>query len=267
LDNNCLQESAVRRENEFGWNEEGIEGKTIVGFGSGAGRFLEPVSKMKPRLAIFMEITDAADASPANLGDIENFFFVQADIFRAPFKWEFSDFIYCVGILRYTYDTHKVFETMAGVVRDNGNVAVSPYDISQYYRLKRKSLKVATSEVLWALNMWSYEFFRKIAICVPHNLMILHCRTVTPILNLLKKILVIGLVRYLLPSSCCKKLSMIYPMVDTMDVYSLEIVHQNWPKDVFQWFPKLELKNIGVMNSRAGWVTLKVRVGAIGHER
>lgn len=50
-------------------------------------------------------------------------------------------------------------------------------------------------------------------------------------------------------------------MLDTMDTYSTKIVHQYRAKDVFQWFLKLGLKNIILMNSRAGWVSIVANKG------
>ena len=52
-------------------------------------------------------------------------------------------------------------------------------------------------------------------------------------------------------------------MVDTMDTYSTKIVHQYRAKDIFQWFLKLGLKDIILMNGRAGWVSLIANKGDV----
>ena len=50
-------------------------------------------------------------------------------------------------------------------------------------------------------------------------------------------------------------------MVDTMDTYSTKIVHQYRAKDVFQWFRKMGLREIVLMNSIAGWVSIVAEKG------
>ena len=261
LDTDKLGESSYRFRNEIGWGEEELGGKTIIEFGSGAGRFIDAASRLGAGLAVGMDITDAVDASQENLGDRENVFFVQADIFYPPFKRKFFDFAYSIGVMHHTPDPQKAFETMVEVVKDDGSAAVSLYEISLYRRPNRNTLGVVTMELLWAINMWRCEVFRQITTRVPHGLMIMYCKTVIPVLHVLNKIPVIGLVRYFVPSTCYKNLPAICSMVDTMDTYSTEIVHQYRAKDVFQWFLKLGLHDIIVMNSRAGWVSLNACVG------
>ncbi|MBM3782350.1 MAG: hypothetical protein FJW29_11885 [Acidobacteria bacterium] len=47
-----------------------------------------------------------------------------------------------------------------------------------------------------------------------------------------------------------------------MDSYSTAIVHQYRAKDIFQWFRLLGLREIIVMNSRAGWVSIVAEKGS-----
>ena len=75
------------------------------------------------------------------------------------------------------------------------------------------------------------------------------------------------MLRYVFPSTCYKKLPVIWSMVDTMDTYSTQIVHQYRAKDVFQWFLNLGLKKILLLNGRPGWVSIVANKGTIDERK
>ncbi|MCA9010459.1 MAG: methyltransferase domain-containing protein, partial [Planctomycetaceae bacterium] len=261
LDNENYHESQIRFDSEIGWQKSDLENRSAIEVGSGAGRFVDIVSRQNCQLIVGLDITTAVDAAQENLGDRPNVFFVQGDIFKSPIKPGSFDFAYSIGVLHHTPNPQAAFGEMVKFVRDEGNVAVSLYDISLYRRPNRNSLKVSTIELFWSLNLWRCEVFRQITTRIPDSLMILYCRTVIPVLHVLNKIPVIRFVRYLVPSTGYRNLPMICSMVDTMDTYSTKIVHQYRAKDVFQWFRQLGLKETVVMNSRAGWISLNANVG------
>lgn len=74
LDTIEFKESSIRFDTELGWNESDLMGKTVFEIGSGAGRFIDIVSKRNAKLAFGIDITDAVDASHDNLGDREKVF-------------------------------------------------------------------------------------------------------------------------------------------------------------------------------------------------
>ncbi len=261
LDDGEINESSLRFDTEIGWKEKELRNKIIIEIGSGAGRFIDVVSKRGTSLAIGMDITNAVDASQANLGHRGNILFIQADIFKLPLKKEICDFVFSIGVLHHTPDPQKAFTNMVDLVKDDGDIGLSLYEISLYSRPNRNSIKVSTMDVLWSINLWRAEFFRIFTTRIPDQIMILYCKTIIPILHYLNKIPIIGLIRYLLPSTCYRKLPVMWSMVDTMDTYSTKIVHQYRAKDIFQWFLRLGLNNIILMNGRAGWVSLVANKG------
>jgi ubiquinone/menaquinone biosynthesis C-methylase UbiE/uncharacterized protein YbaR (Trm112 family) len=256
LDTDTYNESEIRFESELGWTASDLEGKTIIEMGSGAGRFIDIASRRNARLAIGVDITDAVEASQDNLGDRDNVFFIQADVFDLPLKQSYFDFAYSIGVLHHTPDPNDAFNEMVKVVKENGKVGVSLYEMSLYPRPNRHTFKVVTVELLWSLNMWRCECFRFFTTKIPDKLMLLYCKTVIPVLHYLNKVPVLRFVRYLVPSTCYRHLPVVCSMVDTMDTYSTKIVHSYRGKDVFQWFLRLGLKNIMLLNSRAGWVSV-----------
>lgn len=254
-------ESQVRFDSEIGWTQDQLSGKSVVEVGAGAGRFVDIVSKRGPELVIGLDITDAVDAACQNVFR-DNVMFVQGDIFESPIRSESVDFAYSIGVLHHTPNPQQAFELMVDLVKTDGNVGVSLYEISLYHRPNRTTLRVAAMDALWALNMLRCELFRMITTRVPDKLMIAYCKTVVPVLHVINKVPVLRLVRYLFPSTCYRNLPMICSMVDTMDSYSTKIVHQYRAKDIFQWFRKLGLREIVVMNSRAGWVSIVSEKGS-----
>lgn len=86
LDTHNSQESEKRWCSEIGWGKEDLSGKSVIEFGSGAGRFVDIVGRRGAKLAVGVDITDAVDAAQDNLGGRDNVFFVQSDFFQPPFK-------------------------------------------------------------------------------------------------------------------------------------------------------------------------------------
>lgn len=256
LDTERTKESTVRFDSEIGWQEVDVRGKTVVEFGSGAGRFVDVVSKRGAKLVVGLDMTDAVDAAQDNLADRENVLFVQGDIFCSPFRNGCFDFGYSIGVLHHTPDPEESFRILTKAIKPPGNIGLSLYEISLYARPNRNSLKVATLELLWALNMWRCEMFRSVTTRIPSNAFLIYCKTVVPILHFLNKIPVLRYLRYLLPSTCYRHLPVIWSMVDTHDTYATKIVHQYRAKDVFQWFLHEGMSNIELRNSRAGWVSI-----------
>ncbi|MEK7382163.1 MAG: methyltransferase domain-containing protein, partial [Elusimicrobiota bacterium] len=130
LDGSQTKDSQVRWDSEVTWDAGDLEGKTIIEFGSGAGRFMDVVSKMGVKLAIGIDITDAVDASQENLGKRGNCFFIQADFFKLPIKRTSIDFGYSLGVLHHTPNPEKAFYRLVDAVSEKGGVALGLYDIS-----------------------------------------------------------------------------------------------------------------------------------------
>jgi SAM-dependent methyltransferase len=208
-----------------------------------------------------MDITDAVDAACQNVFR-DNVMFVQGDIFESPIRRESVEFAYSIGVLHHTPNPQQAFELMVDLVKADGSIGVSLYEISLYHRPNRNTLGVVAMDALWALNMLRCELFRTITTRLPDKLMIVYCKTVIPVLHVINKVPVLRFARYLFPSTCYRNLPPICSMVDTMDTYSTKIVHQYRAKDVFQWARKVGLQEIVLMNSRPGWVSIVAEKGS-----
>ena len=255
IDTPELQESKIRFDTEIGWGKE-IEGKSIIELGSGAGRFIDVVSRYDASVAIGVDVTDAVDASQETMGHRDNVLFVQGDIFNLPIKHGSVDFAYSIGVIHHTPNPQEGFNNMADLVKKDGKVGISLYDISLYKRPNLNSLKVSFIELMWSLNLFRCELFRQITTRIPRKMFLAYCKYFIPILHYINKVPVIRYIRYLFPSTCYRHLPVICSQVDTHDTYATKIVHQYRSKDIFQWFLQLGLTKIIVHNSRPGWVSI-----------
>lgn len=256
LDNLNSQESEKRWCSEIGWGEGDLTGKTAIEFGSGAGRFIDIVSRKGAQLVVGVDITDAVDAAQDNLGGRGNVFFVQADFFQPPFQFGVFDRGYSIGVLHHTPEPEKAFSMLVNMLNQDGLIGLSLYEISLYKRPNRNSVKVSTIDLLWALNLWRVELFRSVTTRLPDSLMLAYCKYFVPVLHYLNKIPLLRYFRYLFPSTCYRNLPVEWSMLDTNDTYSTKIVHQYRHKDIFQWFMRANIQDVIVHNSIAGWVSL-----------
>ena len=116
LDDQQTSESTLRFDSEVGWDVSSLADKSIIEIGSGAGRFIDVVSKRGVKLAIGVDVTSAVDASQNNLGERDNVLFVQADAFNLPIRDSSVDFAYSIGVLHHTPDPQLAFELMVYTV-------------------------------------------------------------------------------------------------------------------------------------------------------
>ena len=256
LDNNILNESQLRWNSEIGWDKNDLQDKTIIEFGSGAGRFIDVVSKKGVELAVGIDVTSAVDAAQESFKDRKNVFFIQADVFNPPIKRNHFDFGYSIGVLHHTPDPEKAFRVLVSLLNKDGQVGLSLYEISLFERPNRNTVKQSLLELLWAINLLRVEFFRLFTTKLPNKLLINYCLYFVPILHYLNKVPVIRYLRYLFPSTCYRNMPVDWSMCDTYDSYATEICHMYRHKDIFLWFMKSNIQKIIVHNSISGWVSL-----------
>jgi hypothetical protein len=76
---------------------------------------------------VAVDLSGAIDAAYANLKDRDGIFFLQADIFRLPFRRETFDFAYSWGVLHHTPDPQRAFEQLPPLVVPGGKMMAFVY--------------------------------------------------------------------------------------------------------------------------------------------
>ena len=113
--------------NEFiDFPAERLNGKLVLDAGCGLGRFSEVVLD-KGGSVVAVDLSYAIDAARENLHDREGIHFIQADIFRLPFRDGSFDFVYSWGVLHHTPDPPEAFRQLPPLVRPGGKLMIFVY--------------------------------------------------------------------------------------------------------------------------------------------
>lgn len=129
--------SADRLWIETGWRQDDLEGKWVLDAGCGAGRFLDAASKTGGEI-VGIDISSAIDAAQANLEGRNNVHFIQASIYKLPFREGTFDFCYCIGVIQHTPQPEESLHSIGRMVKSNGRIAVTIYPRKPWTKLFSK---------------------------------------------------------------------------------------------------------------------------------
>jgi SAM-dependent methyltransferase/uncharacterized protein YbaR (Trm112 family) len=108
--------------------KEDLPGKKILDMGCGNGRFAG-VAAGEPTAEVYAVDLgmQTVEVAYRNLAGRPKVHVVQASVFHLPFREDFFDIGYSIGVLHHTGDTRKAFECLAAKVRAGGLLAVDIY--------------------------------------------------------------------------------------------------------------------------------------------
>jgi SAM-dependent methyltransferase len=109
-----------------GRRPEQLAGKIVLDAGCGAGRYMDLVARAGAEV-VGVDLSLAIEVARENLRAFPNSHFLQADLLRLPFRPGVFDFVYSIGVLHHTSDTHAALSGLAQVTRDGGEVAIWVY--------------------------------------------------------------------------------------------------------------------------------------------
>jgi len=116
-----------------------MSGKKYVEFGCGPGRFLDIVRK-NGGIGVGIDLSNAVDAAQKNLGDDPNVLIVQGDIFSPPFRQNFFDGGYSIGVLHHTPDPERGLKSLCSVIKPGGKIACCVYPKIGLYALRSTNI-------------------------------------------------------------------------------------------------------------------------------
>jgi SAM-dependent methyltransferase len=111
----------------MGVAEERIAGLTVLDAGCGSGRFTRLPAEHGARMSIGIDINEAVDEAYASCRDLPNVHFVQANIFKLPFRPGVFDLVWCSGVIHHTPDAGGATASLARHVRSGGSLYVWVY--------------------------------------------------------------------------------------------------------------------------------------------
>lgn len=202
-----------------------LDGKLVLDAGAGLGRFSEVVLNHGGRV-VAVDLSGAIDVAQENLGDNPDIQFVQADIFKLPFRPETFDFAYSWGVLHHTPDPPAAFRSLPPLVRPGGKLMIFVY-------AKYNKAYIAVT-----------EFYRRLTKRLPKRLLLRLSYVAVP-LYYVGKIPVIGpfITRLLLPVSV-KPPTHRWRVGNTFDLYSPQYSFFYDHVEVHRWFEEAGLEQI-----------------------
>ncbi len=204
---------------------ERLEGKLVLDAGAGLGRFSE-IALNHGGHVVSVDLTRAIDVAYENLHSRGNIHFIQADIFRLPFRPETFDFVYSWGVIHHTPDPPAAFRKLPPLVKPGGKLMVFVY--ASY----NKAYRSVT------------EFYRRFTTRLPQRLLLKLCYIAVP-LYYVSKVPVIGpfITRLLIPVSV-RPPTHRWRVGNTFDLYSPKYAFAYDHVEVHQWFERAGLEQI-----------------------
>lgn len=163
--------SKVRLERCLGFSLNGLQGKTVLEVGSGAGRFTE-LLVMAGAETHSVDLSAAVDVNKENVGVHENYKIAQASVYELPFPKASFDIVVCLGVIQHTPSTKKTIEALYEMVKPGGLLVIDHYiwrigfysTLTPLYRLiikelnPKKSQKIVKSLVDFFFPLhWKYR--------------------------------------------------------------------------------------------------------------
>jgi SAM-dependent methyltransferase len=204
---------------------EQLAGKLVLDAGCGLGRFTEIVLNHEGTV-VAVDLSRAIDAAFENLKRRDNIYFLQADIFKLPFRKETFDFAYSWGVLHHTPDPPKAFQSLPPLVRPGGKV------MTMVYANYNKAYLAVT------------EFYRRFTTRLPQRLLLRLCYVAVP-LYYVGKVPVLGplVTRLLFPVSV-RPPTHRWRVGNTFDLYSPKYAFTYDHVEVHRWYEEAGLRRI-----------------------
>ena len=110
---------------ETKWSRN-MKGQTILEVGSGAGRFTEQAAS-SGAMVVSMDYSCSVEVNYQSNGKKGNVLIVQADIYSMPFKKNYFEKLFCIGVLQHTPDVKKAFFALPQFLKPGGSLVIDVY--------------------------------------------------------------------------------------------------------------------------------------------
>jgi SAM-dependent methyltransferase len=117
--------SETRFFQETRWPRQ-LPGEIILEVGSGSGRFTEHAASTGA-MVVSLDYSYAVEANYMANGQRDNVLVVQGDIYSMPFRANFFDRLFCIGVLQHTPDVERAFLSLPQYLKPGGSLVIDVY--------------------------------------------------------------------------------------------------------------------------------------------
>ncbi len=219
-----------------------LKDKIILEVGCGKGRHSFYASKIAKEV-IAVDFSKAVDVAFLNNRHIANIHFVQADIYNLPFRENYFDFIFSIGVLHHLPTPEVGFRKLVNFLNKGGGML-----IYVYHSFSPKSFN------FYLLNI--VNFFRKFTTRIPHRLLYILCYPIAflsyIIFILPYKFFFKNIIKANWPLGTYAEYPFGVILNDTFDRFSAPIENRYSREEILEWYNRAGLKNVKILGG-AGW--------------
>ena len=216
-----------------GFHLEELKGKRVLDAGCGSGRYTIIAARAGAEV-YGVDLSEAVIRTAELTVGLPNVYVAQGDLSNLPFEESFFDYIYSIGVLHHTPDTHAAFSALLRYLAPGGRIAV------WLYRRMHPVQEIA--------NSLQRSFTRRMRLDTLHRLSVL----VEPFGRSLSKL-------YGSPKKWVRRLAAALNLLavgvsthpdreiricDTFDWYSPEYQWHHTDREVRSWFEEAGMKDI-----------------------
>lgn len=230
--------------NETKWDRE-LLGEVVLEVGCGSGRFTAQAISTGA-MVVATDLSGAVDANYRVHQEANNLLLVQANIYNMPFRKEWFDKVFCLGVLQHTPDVEKSFRVLPEYLKPGGQFATDVYD-------KRKGL-LGFLEIFYRTYFWVRPITRRMPTQLLYKMVSGYIKFMWPLAGLINKIPYIGrklnrmllVVDYRGRYDLSEEMLQEWSILDTFDMLS-PAYDQRQTIDTFRdWFESSPFKEVDV---------------------
>jgi len=224
-----------------------IDDKLVLDCGCGIGRWTKfLVDNFKPRWLYCIDLSRAVFIAARHLKNSKNVSVFQGDIYRMPFKNEYFDFIYSLGVLHHLPDVDKAFNILSKKLKKGGKLLVY-----LYYALDNKPF-------YFKLFLKPIILLRRITIRLPKNILYIFSKIFVIVIYL--PLIYLGkLLKKDLPLGYYKDKGLQVIFNDCFDRLSAPLEKRFTRSEILALFEKNGLKEVKISETMPYWKAIGVK--------
>ncbi len=219
---------------ETKWSRH-LEGQLILEVGGGSGRFTEQAASTGATV-LSIDLSYAVEANYASNGMKPNVQIVQGDLYQMPFRENYFDKLFCIGVLQHTPNIREAFMELPRYVKSGGNLVIDVY---------------RTGGRLLNLRRWARFYTKHIPPGKLYKGCLQYVEWIWPLVRLLdrsgrEKFIGLLLIPYYKQYGLSEAMLKEWALLDLFDILSARYEDHVSLETVKQWFRAAHIKDIEV---------------------